>query len=600
MKFNLRAFLIVLLAAPVVFWAVHLFTGKIYADKVALEVVLKAYSSSKICLFYNDVSDEFSLNQSDEKMLMASQFYKRLVFDIPETRYIAHTRLDMEDDENQIFIQSISLTLKGAFKDTTIKRWSGTELKELILLFHGAKMTSANAQYIQIATTEDDPYLLFNKQFAEQLQAFYKANGTQRGAQLTATVVFTIFLLAVCYFCLSYIPISGAGFKRFVAQGGVLIIGGVSIIGLVFLNNRFQFIKSDASQENRILASKPTLTTYNFFSYPDEYANYAKDHFSFRNDLFFLHSLYMTKVFGTSPMPDDLLMGKDGWFFDNEPGCISDARRLTLVSEGELSQIYKNMSEKKRWLDARGIKFYVIIPPNKQSVYPEKMPIGYFETEGIGVNRLELYKLHLAAHAGINLVNPTDALRIAKHRREVYYKTDTHWNLFGGFIGYGELMKEICKDFPNLHPATEDEFHFTSFMNNEGDLARVAGLGDVYKRTEQSLTFKNPAKVLQLPRMSEIVIRYEDNPTVDSSELKLLMLRDSYANYLIPFLNLHFKKAVYLWSYDFPDKVIDTEKPDVVIFESLQRFMAMSFASPNPDGVSDTTSVLPAQKLTMK
>lgn len=589
MSSQLRHTLITLIAAPFIFWMINSFTRKVYADKIALDVTMKTYHSSDICIFYNDKPYEFSLDKSDVKMLMASQFYKHLTFNIPQTRYIKHIRLDMNDDTNQFFIQNIDLTIKGAFKDTTIKRWSGKELKDLILLFHNAAITSASDQYIQITSQKDDPYIIFNNLFEKQLETYYEKNGIGKSTQLTSAIVLTIFILAVLYFSLSYIPFSTRNAKKSLQNGSVLIVGTTFIIGGVFLNNTFHFIEDSSSQENRVLAPEPKLSMSNFFSYPDEYSNYVKDHFSFRNSLFFLHSLYMTKFFNTSPMPDDVMMGKDGWFFDCEPGCISDARKLTFVSDGELALIHKNMLEKKRWLEARGIKFYVIVPPNKQSVYTDKLPNGYFETSNIGVNKLELYKLHLAAHAGINLISATDALRIARARRDVYYKTDTHWNLYGGFIGYTELMKEICKDFPFLHPAKENDFNFTTFDNNEGDLARVIGLGDVYTRIEQSMTFKDCTKQLLMPRMSDIFIRYENNKTIDNSNLKLLMLRDSYANYLIPFLNLHFKKALYIWSYDFPDKIIEEEKPDVVIFESLQRFMSFSFSNPNPEALTDTT-----------
>jgi alginate O-acetyltransferase complex protein AlgJ len=60
------------------------------------------------------------------------------------------------------------------------------------------------------------------------------------------------------------------------------------------------------------------------------------------------------------------------------------------------------------------------------------------------------------------------------------------------------------------------------------------------------------------------------------------MYRDSYANYLIPFLNQHFKDATYIWSYEFTPSLIEELKPDVVIFETLQRFMPYAFLTLNP------------------
>jgi hypothetical protein len=59
------------------------------------------------------------------------------------------------------------------------------------------------------------------------------------------------------------------------------------------------------------------------------------------------------------------------------------------------------------------------------------------------------------------------------------------------------------------------------------------------------------------------------------------MFRDSYSNYLIPFLNLHFKKATYVWSYDFLPQLIESDQPDIVILEVQQRAMIYGLLNQN-------------------
>ena len=53
-----------------------------------------------------------------------------------------------------------------------------------------------------------------------------------------------------------------------------------------------------------------------------------------------------------------------------------------------------------------------------------------------------------------------------------------------------------------------------------------------------------------------------------------VIFRDSFIDFMMPFLQEHFKKSVFIfdnWQYKYIDKIIDTEKPDIVItfvFES--------------------------------
>ena len=559
------------------------FTESIYADEINLNVSLKLYNNAAVRLFYSEHPNDYQVTQSDLQLMFASQYYKDVTFKIPEEKYLQHIRLDIGDIANEVFIQKIELVVNSISRKEVIGKWEGKDISKIIDSYNDAALTSQSAASIQIAAGSTDPYFLFNNTPEKRLAQYYAQHGRINIAQIIASILLSLFLIAVIVY---FIPrIQFPGFPVFVKRGGVLITGAVLISGIIFINNRFNFIPDKGNSENRTLAAQPELTLRNFFTWPDLYSAYAKDNFSFRNYLFYLHSLYMVEVFQESPMPEDALLGKDGWFFDNEPGDIADHRRITQISHEELAQISKSMYEKKKWLDDRGIKFYIIIPPNKHDIYSEALPNGFFATEGIGENRLKVYQQHLEKYNGISIVNPTDALLAAKKKREVYYKTDTHWNLYGGYIAYRELMKQMCKDFPFLKPADESDFNITTFTTTEGDLAKVVGMNEIIRRQEIMLTFKDTSKHLTMPAASEIVINYVHNKTIDGSHLKLVMLRDSYSNYLIPFINLHFEKAKYLWSYDFPDKIIEEEKPDVVIFESLQRFMAGAFAVPNPESL---------------
>ncbi|MDP6909756.1 MAG: hypothetical protein QF371_09625, partial [Flavobacteriales bacterium] len=59
----------------------------------------------------------------------------------------------------------------------------------------------------------------------------------------------------------------------------------------------------------------------------------------------------------------------------------------------------------------------------------------------------------------------------------------------------------------------------------------------------------------------------------DSIIPSMVMNRDSYCNFLYPYLSEHFSRSVYLWTPLFNAEVIKQEMPDIMITEMLERFI---------------------------
>ena len=66
---------------------------------------------------------------------------------------------------------------------------------------------------------------------------------------------------------------------------------------------------------------------------------------------------------------------------------------------------------------------------------------------------------------------------------------------------------------------------------------------------------------------------------------RAVILRDSFASQLAPFLSEHFSRAVYLWQNDFDAEVVEREHPDIVIQEIVGRHL-YNFV-PSPELVPD-------------
>ena len=62
------------------------------------------------------------------------------------------------------------------------------------------------------------------------------------------------------------------------------------------------------------------------------------------------------------------------------------------------------------------------------------------------------------------------------------------------------------------------------------------------------------------------------NPS-DTTAPKILVIRDSFGDQLIPFLKEPFSESVFIfdgWDYGLNKEIIETVKPDIVIFLGLE------------------------------
>ena len=59
---------------------------------------------------------------------------------------------------------------------------------------------------------------------------------------------------------------------------------------------------------------------------------------------------------------------------------------------------------------------------------------------------------YMKAHSTVELLDLRDALTRAKARHPVYYSTDSHWNDYGAYTGYVEIMRRISKYYPDARP----------------------------------------------------------------------------------------------------------------------------------------------------
>jgi hypothetical protein len=332
------------------------------------------------------------------------------------------------------------------------------------------------------------------------------------------------------------------------------------------------FARSSAQALARVLA------------FPRDYQAGYNANFPLRGSLVEANNAGRIRLFGESPIKA-VVLGKNHWLYYNLEWCMEDYENLAPFSADDLDKIEKVQSQRTSWLAERGIRYYVMVAPNSQTINPENLPDRFHKLSPL--SRLDQLGQRLAAHPEINLLDPRQALRQAKAERRAYHRTDTHWNDWGAFTAANLLLARIGQDIANVKPDRLEDLSLTLNHTQGGDLAGLLSLDfpeeypviapktpRLAKRTESS----DPQGRLV---RGGVIVMETGRPDLP----RAVVFQDSFCVALMPMLAEHFSRIVYVWNFDFDANLIEREKPDVVILECAERYI-YALTLDNPKSVS--------------
>ncbi|MDB6124804.1 MAG: hypothetical protein JWQ71_3797 [Pedosphaera sp.] len=364
------------------------------------------------------------------------------------------------------------------------------------------------------------------------------------------------------------------------AMQWVLIIGFIGLLWIPTLDSFFDLDQAPVPNENRAPAKYPSFNSSldgirNYFSGLESYFN---DHFGFRKQLIRWNHRWKHTFFNQSS-PSVVITGRDGWLYYSGERMIENYRGMSKFEPKELQE-WKSLLESRRdWLAKRGIRYLFVIPPNKDSIYPEYLPDWI--TKVHPATKLDQFVAYMKTNSTVEVLDLRPVLLDAKTNCPVYLVTDTHWNFYGGFVAHQELIRTLSRQMPGLKPLSIDLFEKKLHDEKGGDLTRLLG-------SDQNMVETNCPSLAPRPPLKSI------NSTIDLNLIpgrkwskltepaitinpdakgKVIIFRDSFSGTWVPFLGYYFNKVVYLWTYQWDPAFIEQEKPDLVIDEILERFL---------------------------
>ncbi len=254
---------------------------------------------------------------------------------------------------------------------------------------------------------------------------------------------------------------------------------------------------------------------------------------------------------------------------------------MHLFTKKELEKIKENLEEQRDWLEYQGIPYIIVIAPDKNSIYPEFLPDNIKKIQE--KTRLDQLIEYLSKNSDLNIIDLREPLISKKGKLLLYSKTDTHWNQYGAFIGYKEIMKVVDKYFLQLQYRKIKDYNLVVKNGSGGDLANMLSMKDIIKEDRIYLQPKFAIKAHSITsdlKLTKGQVRQVDNERLPN----LFMLRDSFTSRLIPYLSEHFTKSIYDWDHRFNADLIKSSKPDIVIHEIAERYLT-KFLFDNPSVV---------------
>lgn len=344
----------------------------------------------------------------------------------------------------------------------------------------------------------------------------------------------------------------------------VTILAFIGSLGFLGVKTIAEKPKDYSELEYRNLAQRPILSKDNLVSgeFAEEFETYFQDQFAYRIPL--SQSFYKLQAGLGRALVGDVLIGEKEW--------ISQVPML--ASDRQIEHSVNQLNRMQQLANEMGIPLYLSLNPHKDLTINHLYPYHPSYTKKEQEKEIVLTQID----KGINIID--NATYFQKHfspleRESFYYKTDHHWNYKGAYENYKYLIARLSELHPDisaplsesqlqLHCADRENVFFIgstnrailNSFNEKGDSVCAYGLVEGDKQIDVTVTnymgddIKGYSNVfhtgladseqtyngLFVEDYPEIIIRAKEAP----NDKRVLVIRDSYTNAMLPYLGVHF------------------------------------------------------------
>ena len=340
-----------------------------------------------------------------------------------------------------------------------------------------------------------------------------------------------------------------------------------------FTDQIFDLSDDGINTENRELLPFPEIRPAYLDPFPKDFEAYYNDNFKWRNALIEAYSRYNLKVLEKSPIPDKLVIGKEGWLFRKEGNDIY--RGVDQFTEKDLESILLELESRKKYIESKGAKYYFVIAPLKQNIYPEFLPDYLAKVNP--KTQTERLVAYLETHSDLDILNLNDSLLQFKNQADhpLFYKTDNHWNPYGAFKACQYMLRHISRDFPNLQPINEEEYDIHWQDSYGRILAYWLKMQEEFREILPVITYEGQYSTTSVQKPYLHPHSFSDEKeycraffSTDSLAPSMMMVRESFGKEVVPIFSKYFSESIYIfdaWQHQLNREIFDREQPDIYI-----------------------------------
>lgn len=298
---------------------------------------------------------------------------------------------------------------------------------------------------------------------------------------------------------------------------------------------------------------------------------YKTDNIPFKNQLIEINNSIDYFAFHKSSN-ERVILGEGHWLFydcedDGDP--IGSYQGTNLFTEADLLAIKNNCIAQRDFLASQGKEFVIFIVPNKERVYYEYLPEKY----GKPAERYRVLQVveYLRENTDLRVVYPYEDLMKTKEvlKENLYYKTDSHWNEIGGYVGARALLGELGIEIPEI---TEKQMKISEKKSRQGDLAKVLGLNKILKSFDMEYQVEghdtHDVRTIQWDLKDKLCYRADG-----ADPRKIYIFRDSFSTAIADYVGSQFQESClkYKLAYSYED--FKEEDPDIFVIETVERYV---------------------------
>jgi len=308
-------------------------------------------------------------------------------------------------------------------------------------------------------------------------------------------------------------------------------------------------------------------------NYKINFELYFNDNFILKPDLFYAFKMIKIRLFKVDPIPEKVLFGSKGWMFlgDSWQNVIRTSKGIDRYDFKEIEFIVTNLKNRNKWLKERNIEYYVALAPNKHNVYGKYLRINHSKKPTKVQQVVNAFK-----KSNFKIIELVDGLKHDTLKVRTFHKTNSHWNDYGAFLGYDELINNLRENYPFIPKLNIGDFVIDSVISKE-PLANMIQSNQhevriILKPKINKLNATMVEDKLIVPRdyfrkPDDFEMRYVNK----TKPLKILIFRDSFCSAMLKYIIESFGEVVFIWTDDFNISLIENEKPDIVIHELIER-----------------------------